>query len=83
MTPRPDDGDIVAQQRVAITEDDTAPTLFGKLTTVAGTLLDEALPKIKDGTAPRIPQNHEAATYFGGRKRGERSQSLMSEALSL
>ena len=34
MTPRPDDGDIVAQKKIAIADDDTAKTLFGK--TAAG-----------------------------------------------
>lgn len=68
MTPRPDDGDIVAQYRVLISPEDTAPTLFVKITEAARLLLDEALPQIANGTAPRIPQNHSDATYFGGRK---------------
>ena len=68
MTPRPDDGDIVAQARIPITEDDTALTLFDKTITASTELLDEVLPKIINGTAPRIPQNGADATYFGGRK---------------
>jgi UDP-4-amino-4-deoxy-L-arabinose formyltransferase / UDP-glucuronic acid dehydrogenase (UDP-4-keto-hexauronic acid decarboxylating) len=68
MTPRPDDGDIVAQERIAISDDDTALTLHGKAAQAAGKLLDEILPRIKNGTAPRIPQDHGKATYFGGRR---------------
>lgn len=68
MTPRPDDGDIVAQQRVLISDDDTAPTLFAKITQASREMLDGILPKIADGSAPRIAQNHSEATYFGGRK---------------
>lgn len=68
MTPRPDDGDIVAQRRVAISDDDTARTVFDKCVVAARELLDETLPKILDGSAPRIAQNPDDATYFGGRQ---------------
>ncbi len=30
-------------------------------------MLDVCLPAIKDGSATRTPQNHQEATYFGGR----------------
>ena len=67
MTPHADDGDIVAQVRVPIDKDDTALTLFGKMTSAATRLLDEILPRIRAGKAPRTPQDHAKATYFGGR----------------
>jgi UDP-4-amino-4-deoxy-L-arabinose formyltransferase/UDP-glucuronic acid dehydrogenase (UDP-4-keto-hexauronic acid decarboxylating) len=35
---------------------------------VSEELLDEILPYIKKGTAPRTPQDHRLATYFGGRR---------------
>ncbi len=68
MTPRPDDGDIVAQARVPIAPDDTARTLFDSLGGAAARLLDETLPALRAGTAPRRPQDHAKATYFGGRR---------------
>jgi UDP-4-amino-4-deoxy-L-arabinose formyltransferase/UDP-glucuronic acid dehydrogenase (UDP-4-keto-hexauronic acid decarboxylating) len=68
MTPRPDDGDIVAQKKIVIRDDDTAFTLHQKVAQVSEILLDEILPQIKNGTAPRIPQDHSQATYFGGRR---------------
>ena len=68
MTPRPDDGDIVGRRRIAIDDDDTALSLHRKAATAAATLLDELLPGIVAGTAPRMPQDKEKATYFGGRK---------------
>lgn len=68
MTPRPDDGDIVAQAPIAISEDDTALTLFEKAVKVSGELLDEVLPLIEQGKAGRTPQDHSKATYFGGRR---------------
>ena len=68
MTPRADDGDIVAQKAFPITDDDTALTLFGKAEEAAVVLLDEVLPLILAGTAPRTPQDDSRATYFGGRR---------------
>jgi len=68
MTPRPDDGDIAGQKQIEITYNDTAKTLHEKAAKAASLLLDELLPKIKDGTALRIVQHHENASYFGGRR---------------
>ena len=68
MTPRPDDGDIVGQRRIPIGSDDTALSLHRKVTTATAALLDELLPGIIDGSAPRTPQDHTRASYFGGRR---------------
>jgi len=68
MTPRPDDGDIVCQKKVPIEGADTAKTLYAKMATRAAAMLDEILPAIKNGTAPRLPQDHSQSTYFGGRR---------------
>ncbi len=68
MEARADRGDIVAQRRVAITEDDTARTLYAKITDAAGMLMRETYPLLCAGTAPRVPQDHAAATKFGGRR---------------
>jgi methionyl-tRNA formyltransferase len=68
MELKPDRGDIVAQRAVPINEDDTALTLFRKLTHAAAALMRETYPLLRDGRAPRIPQDHRSASYFGGRK---------------
>ncbi|GJQ24407.1 MAG: hypothetical protein HBSAPP01_21970 [Candidatus Brocadia sapporoensis] len=68
MTPSPDDGDIVCQKKFAITENDTAKSLFEKSAGATAALLDEMLPRLKNGNAPRHPQDHSKATYFGGRR---------------
>jgi UDP-4-amino-4-deoxy-L-arabinose formyltransferase/UDP-glucuronic acid dehydrogenase (UDP-4-keto-hexauronic acid decarboxylating) len=68
MTEKPDDGDIVAQSKIAISNDDTAQTLNEKLVALAGEMLNHCLPQLKNGNAPRISQDHNQATYFGGRK---------------
>jgi UDP-4-amino-4-deoxy-L-arabinose formyltransferase/UDP-glucuronic acid dehydrogenase (UDP-4-keto-hexauronic acid decarboxylating) len=67
MTERADAGDIVAQRRVPIVPADDARTLNAKLAVEARLLLDECLPPIAAGTAPRIPQDESAASYFGRR----------------
>ncbi len=68
MTAKPDDGDIVSQKRVAISDDDTARSLHEKLARASHELLGEVLPRIKNGTAPRVPQDATQATYYGGRR---------------
>jgi len=68
MEAKPDRGDIVAQRAVPITDADTALTLFRKLTDAAAALTRDAYPLLCNGTAPRIPQNHARASYFGGRR---------------
>jgi len=67
MTPRPDDGDIVGQRKIEISDDDTALSLHRKAAEAASVLLDELLPQIESGTAPRIPQDSSKASYYGGR----------------
>lgn len=68
MTPRPDDGDIVCQRKIRILDDDTSKSLHEKAVKEIPCMLDEILPRIMDGTAPRDPQDHSKATYFGGRR---------------
>jgi UDP-4-amino-4-deoxy-L-arabinose formyltransferase/UDP-glucuronic acid dehydrogenase (UDP-4-keto-hexauronic acid decarboxylating) len=67
MVEKADAGDIVAQKVVPIDLVDTARTLYNKLCTQAASLLDEILPMIKDGTAPRIRQDLNSGSYFGRR----------------
>jgi methionyl-tRNA formyltransferase len=68
MIEKADAGDIIAQKRVPIDIEDTALTLFHKLTAAAAGLLKETYPLIKASTAPRMPQDSRLATKFGGRR---------------
>lgn len=68
MVARPDAGDLVDQERVEIAFEDTAYTLYRKLEPAAVRLLDRALPRLAAGTAPRVPLDLAAGSYFGGRK---------------
>jgi methionyl-tRNA formyltransferase len=67
MTEEPDAGDIIAQRPVDIAFEDTALTLFKKITQTALELFQATFPFIKAGAAPRLPQDPTQATYFGGR----------------
>jgi UDP-4-amino-4-deoxy-L-arabinose formyltransferase/UDP-glucuronic acid dehydrogenase (UDP-4-keto-hexauronic acid decarboxylating) len=68
MVEKPDAGDIVGQREVPIQFEDTALTLYEKLCTEAKALLEEVLPLIRNGNAPRRVQPLEGTSYFGGRK---------------
>jgi len=68
MVRKADAGDIVGRKVVPIAPEDTAFTLYGKLCDAAGILLDELLPLMKIGQAPRIPQDLSRGSYFGGRR---------------
>ncbi|WP_123039963.1 methionyl-tRNA formyltransferase [Cohnella candidum] len=58
-----DTGDMIARVEVPITDEDTAGTMFGKLSEAGSELLREWLPRIAEGTAPRVPQEDAEATY--------------------
>jgi methionyl-tRNA formyltransferase len=68
MVARADAGDIVGQRAVTIARDDTALKLYGKLCDAAAALLDEMLPLIETGRAPRRPQDVAKGSYYGGRR---------------
>ncbi|WP_168121950.1 methionyl-tRNA formyltransferase [Paenibacillus sp. HB172176] len=58
-----DTGDMIASVELPILEEDTSGTMFEKLSAAGAKLLGETLPSIMDGTAARVPQNEEEATY--------------------
>ena len=63
MAPGMDDGDIISQKEVEITDIDTASTLHDKLSKLGSELLIETLPSIIKGTNKRIPQEESKVTY--------------------
>jgi methionyl-tRNA formyltransferase len=58
-----DTGDVLLQKRITIAADETGGALHDRLAEVAPAALDEALSALRDGTAPRIPQDSSLATY--------------------
>ncbi len=83
MEEKPDKGDIVGQERVAIQPEDTALTLFARMTVAAGTLLREVYPLLRAGTAPRVPQDQGLASYFSGRRPEDGLISWDKDALAV
>jgi methionyl-tRNA formyltransferase len=57
-----DAGDILLQRRIPIDPEDTARTLEGKLAQLGARALLEAIALIREGRAPRIPQDPAKAT---------------------
>jgi methionyl-tRNA formyltransferase len=58
-----DAGDIIEQRAREITDEDDAGTLDAWLNETVERMLEENLPRLADGTAPRVPQDHSRATY--------------------
>lgn len=58
-----DAGDIIAQASTPIDPNESVETVHDRLAAIGGALLAETVEKIAAGTAQRIPQDHEKATY--------------------
>lgn len=67
MTEKPDAGDLVDQEKVAIGPDDDALTVSRAVTEAAVAVLARSWPKLKAGVAPRIALDLSKGSYFGGR----------------
>ena len=68
MDVKPDAGNLVAQTSVPILGDDTAHEVFQKVVVAAEITLVRALPQLIAGTAPSVPLDLKAGSYFSGRK---------------
>ena len=61
-----DEGPILMQKEVEITEDDTLGSLyFNKLFPLGVEAMLECVDRVREGTAPKIEQDHSKATYEG------------------
>jgi methionyl-tRNA formyltransferase len=58
-----DTGDMILQASLPISESETGGSLFDKMAHLGADLLLEALEQLKAGTAERIPQDNDQATY--------------------
>jgi methionyl-tRNA formyltransferase len=68
MVAKPDAGPLVDQEAVPIGPDDTAFEVADRVASAAVITLERALPGLLAGTAPAIPLDLSAGSYFGGRK---------------
>ncbi|MBZ0269182.1 methionyl-tRNA formyltransferase [bacterium] len=58
-----DTGDLVGQRPFELTDRDDAATVRRRLVEASVALLEEHLPGLADGTAPRVPQPNDGATF--------------------
>jgi methionyl-tRNA formyltransferase len=58
-----DTGDVLLQKRIQIADNETGGSLHDRLGEIAPAALEEALAALRDGTAPRIPQENALASY--------------------
>ena len=58
-----DTGDIILTEEFNLDDEITAGELHDKMKDIGADVLIETLRQIENGTAPRIPQNHEEFTY--------------------
>jgi len=63
LTKKMDAGDVILQRPEPIRPDDTGESLEVRLTDVGSALLVEAIRALEAGTAPRVPQDHDQATF--------------------
>ncbi len=63
MNEQMDAGDIITQQSIVITDDDTVGLLHDKLSVMGADLLLKTLPSIFDGSIKRIEQDESLVTY--------------------
>lgn len=63
MTPRMDDGDVLARRKIQIFQEDNFQSLCGNFSLVIPALLSETLAGLADGTIKPEPQNEANATY--------------------
>ena len=75
MEAKADQGDIVGQKRVPITPEDTAVTLFAKMTVAAEELLRETYPLLRAGQAPRLAPGPRRGLLFRRPHPGRRPYS--------
>jgi len=58
-----DTGDLLLEKRLEIAPNETGGSLHDRLAEIAPAALQEALSQLKEGTAPRRPQDSSLATY--------------------
>lgn len=78
-----DTGDIILQRTLPLDGTETAGSLYDALTELSGPVLLEALDKIEDGTAERIPQDDSKSCYVSVLKKSMGLLSFEKSAVEL
>jgi methionyl-tRNA formyltransferase len=58
-----DTGDVLLESKIEIEPNETGGSLHDRLAQIAPATLDDAIVRLRDGTASRFPQNEAEATY--------------------
>ncbi len=77
-----DDGDIIAQEKFIIENDDYAEDVYNKVIEAGKKLIREQLPLLIEGKAKRISQNEEEATIFEKRTIKDNEINLEKEDIN-
>jgi len=83
MTEKADAGDIVVQQKIAISTTDTALSLDQKMTELSSIMMANILPTIILGKYKLAKQNASQATYFGRRKPADGEIKWANDAFTI
>lgn len=70
----PDGGDIIAQESIKIAHNDFINDILDKLDDATYNIMRAYFPLLRQGKAPRVPQNHNLATFR--RLRGDRDSLI-------
>ena len=83
MAPGMDDGDIITQESIHISDEDNVGIIHDKLSLLGRDLLLKTLPSIFDGTAKRIKQDENEVTFAYNIKREEEKIDFNKTALEV
>jgi folate-dependent phosphoribosylglycinamide formyltransferase PurN len=78
-----DTGDVILQKEFEIVPGETEITLKERSVQVAAKLLREAIPLLLSGRAPRVAQDHSAASYYSFPPRGVSAARLSRRTRSV
>jgi methionyl-tRNA formyltransferase len=78
-----DAGDIILTKSMSIAPDETGGSLHDRLAELAPAALAEALEKLADGTAERIPQDDAASSYISKLERDDGRLDWTQDAAAL
>lgn len=78
-----DAGDMILSRAIPISADETGGTLHDRLAELAPVVLTDALDKLADGTAERVPQDDAASSYVSKLERDDGRLDWSQDALAI
>lgn len=83
MDKKMDSGDIISQESLEISDDDTLDIVYEKMSYLGADLLIKTLPSIIEGTNNRIKQNEDEVTFGYNITKEEEKVNFEEEALTI